>query len=444
MAHEKFRFRSTDELREKIAELGCDINISEDISPLCAPVNVGGKTAPNAMAVLPMEGCDCEPDGGPSELFTRRYLRFAAGGAGLLWWEACAVLHKGRANPLQMMLTDQNAASFEKVLVQANQAAPARPVNILQLTHSGRYSRYEGHNYTPMIAQHDPLLDPRVGVNENTALVSDTYLEHLPEYYIKAAKLAQKIGFDGVDIKSCHRYLLSELLAGHTRPGKYGGNFENRTRLLLELIREVKQATGPDFIIACRFNAYDAHPYPHGFGVKAQTGSMEYCPDEPIALTKLLVQTGAQLLGATASNPYYIYPQVARPFDLPSLGVPVPNEHPLENSAQIFRFTRDIQQAAGDIPVVSAGYSWLRHLAPFVAAANLAQGSSRFMGLGRQAFAYPDAPRDLLNHGNMDPRKCCIACSKCTQLMRDHERTGCIPRDGEVYAEIYKQARTKA
>jgi len=426
--HEKFNFRSVDELRAKLFALGCDIMLSEDTLILSKPVKIAGKTAPNAMAVLPMEGCDCLPCGGVSELFARRYLRFAAGGAGLLWWEACAVLHEARANPLQMMLTDSNASALAKLLEQTNKAAPARPVNILQLTHSGRYSRHTGHKFTPILAQHDPCLDPRVGANEHTPLASDAYLESLPEHYIKAAKLARDCGFDGVDIKACHRYLMSELLAAHERPGKYGGSFENRTRLLREIIAEVRKHTGPGFIIACRFNGTDAHP--NGF-------------DEPVALAQMLVQCGVQLLGVSAGNPYYTNPQVLRPFDLPGPGVPLPNEHPLENTARLFELTGQVQAAAGDIPVVGAGYSWLRQFAPQVAAANLARGQSKFMGLGRQSFAYPNAPNDILA-GGMEPNKCCTACSKCTQMMRDHTHAGCVIRDSEVYAPIYKQGRADA
>ena len=78
--------------------------------------------------------------------------------------------------------------------------------------------------------------------------------------------LAKEAGFDGVDIKACHRYLMNELLASHTREGRYGGSYENRSRLLLTVIREVRKATGDDFIIASRFNVFDAHPYPYGFG----------------------------------------------------------------------------------------------------------------------------------------------------------------------------------
>ena len=232
-AHEKFNFKTLDEVRAKAKELGTDLSFSEDLSPLFQPRKVGRCTAPNSMAVLPMEGCDSETDGSPSELVERRYLRFASGGAGLLWWEACAVVPEGRANELQMMLTASNRSKFAALLKKTNAAAADkngadhRPVNILQLTHSGRYSRPEGHIARPLVPQHDPILG-----KGDEVIVTDEYLDALTERYVQSALLAKEVGFDGVDIKSCHRYLLSELLASHTREGKYGGSFENRSRFL--------------------------------------------------------------------------------------------------------------------------------------------------------------------------------------------------------------------
>ncbi|MDR2571486.1 MAG: NADH:flavin oxidoreductase, partial [Oscillospiraceae bacterium] len=254
--HEIFKFGSLDELCTKIVDLGVNITTTEDISALNKKVAVGGKTAPNALAVLPMEGCDANPDGSPSELVERRYLRYARGGAGLIWWEACAVVPEGRANPLQKMLTKDNIGQFADLLSKTNRAAEdtngsdSRPLNILQLTHSGRYSRPTGHSFEPYIIQHDPILDPRVGVDEKSPVVTDMYLESLIEQYVLCSKLAQEAGFDGVDIKACHRYLINELLASHTREGKYGGSFENRSRLLMEIVAEVKKAVDDGFIIA--------------------------------------------------------------------------------------------------------------------------------------------------------------------------------------------------
>ncbi len=163
-----------------------------------------------------------------------------------------------------------------------------------------------------------------------------------------------------------------------------------------------------------------------------------------MALVRMLREKGVGLLSNSAGNPYYIYPQVTRPFDISSTGIPVPDEHPLESVARLFDFTRRIQRAAGDVPVVGNGYTWLRQYLPYAGAANIAAGDCSFMGLGRSSFAYPDAPRDILTSGEMDPKKCCTTCSKCTQIMRDHGKAGCVMRDAKVYAPLYKQYHEEA
>jgi 2,4-dienoyl-CoA reductase-like NADH-dependent reductase (Old Yellow Enzyme family) len=110
-----------------------------------------------------------------------------------------------------------------------------------------------GHKAAPLIPQHDPILDPRTGVRSDTPLVTDEYLDGLAEKYAASAGLAREAGFDGVDVKACHRYLLSELLASHTREGEFGGSYANRSKLLLRIIRAVREACGEDFIIAPMF-----------------------------------------------------------------------------------------------------------------------------------------------------------------------------------------------
>jgi len=445
---ERFNFKSLDEIRKKVEELDVNITFANDLSPLAKPVKIGNVVSPNSIAILPMEGCDSERDGSPSELVRRRYCRFAAGGAGLLWFEACAVVHEGRANPLQMYLTEKNVAAFAELLREVDKEAAKyngsdhKPVKVLQLTHSGRYSRPD-HLPAPIIAQHDPILDLRVGISPHDPVVTDEYLDALIERYVKSAILAREAGFDGVDIKACHRYLVSELLASHTREGRYGGSFENRTRFLSETIKAVRSEIGDDFIIASRFNVFDAHPYPYGFGVD-KSDSWKTDLTEPLALVKKMVENGVNLLSNSAGNPYYRFPQVTRPFDQPTIGGEIPEEHPLESVARLFELTRQIQRTAGNVPVVGNGYSWLRQFLPYAGAANIADGSCTMMGIGRQAFAYPDAPRDIFEKGAMDPKKTCITCSKCTQIMRDHGRTGCVIRDSEVYLPLYNDARNSA
>ncbi len=439
--HEKFAFKTLKEIEDKVASLGLDIQFQEDLSPLWRPVTIGGITAPNSLSIHPMEGCDGSADGSPDDLTRRRYDRFARGGAGLLWFEATAVAPEGRANPRQLWIHEGNVAAFRSLLSASLRAAREsvgathRPFTVLQLTHSGRYCKPEGRP-SPVIPQHDPLLDPTVGITDAHAVVSDDYLERLENAYVTAARLAWQAGFDAVDVKSCHRYLLSELLAAHTRPGRFGGTFENRTRLLREVVARIRQDV-PDLRVAVRMNAYDGHPYPYGWGVSQRDPAV---PDlsEAKRLVSLLRQAGVCLVNVTTGNPYF-NAHVTRPLDRQIKGVPLPAEHPLEGVARMFGVVREIQQSEPDMPVVGSGYSWLRQFFPQAAASNLSKGRVSLVGLGRLAFAYPNFPRDLRDRGVLDPRAVCIACSKCTQLMRDGGMAGCVVRDAEVYAPLYRR-----
>ena len=113
MPHERFRFKTLDDLKARIDELGLDLPVSEDLSVLARPVQVGRKVSPNSLGVHPMEGCDGTAEGKPDELTIRRYHRFARGGAGLLWFEATAVVPEGRANPRQLLLVEDNLGRFQ-------------------------------------------------------------------------------------------------------------------------------------------------------------------------------------------------------------------------------------------------------------------------------------------------------------------------------------------
>jgi glutamate synthase (NADPH/NADH) small chain len=149
------------------------------------------------------------------------------------------------------------------------------------------------------------------------------------------------------------------------------------------------------------------------------------------------------MVNVTVGNPYY-NPHFGRPYDRPIAGVDVPEEHPLEGVARLVDLTRQVQQAMPDLPVVATGYSWLRHLMPYVAAGVVQSGWAALVGQGRSAFAYPDAARDILRNGRMDPARTCITCSGCSQIMRDGTMTGCVVRDSEIYGEQYKLGRRYA
>jgi 2,4-dienoyl-CoA reductase-like NADH-dependent reductase (Old Yellow Enzyme family) len=439
---QRFHYHTSEELKQEITNLEVNIPYTEDLSILKSPVKINKCLSQNSFAILPMEGCDSNLDGSPSDLVIRRYKRFSEGGAGFIWGEANAITPEGKANERQMMITDDNLEAFKSFIAQTKKtglkANGYTPLIISQLTHSGRYSRPFGHKPAPLVPQHDPILDPITGVTSDDQIVTDEYLDSLIPKYVHSAILAKKAGYDGIDVKACHRYLLSELLASYTRKGKYGGNFKNRTRLILTIIKEIRKATGDDFIIACRFNVFDAHPYPYGFGCYKKN-MWKFNKKEPVKLIQKMIKNGVNLLSNSAGNPYYLYPQVTRPFDTSSLGIPEPKENQLVSIERLFNFTETVQKAAKDIPVIGNGYSYLRQYITNVGAANIEKGRVKMIGLGRCAFAYPDAPKEALTKGAIDPKKCCICCSKCTQIMRDHGMTGCVVRDNEIYGPLAKK-----
>lgn len=439
VSHKRFAFSSCEELAAALKDIKVNIPLSGEIDVLREPLLVGTKTIPNRLAVQPMEGCDATPDGKPGELTQRRYRRFAAGGAGLIWFEAAAVVREGRANPRQLVLSRDNLRDMENLLKGALREAEKKygsdrnPYTVLQLTHSGRYSRPES-GLQPVYAVKNPYLDNSRPGNAAGRLITDGELEELEECFADAAVMAGEIGFDAVDIKSCHGYLIADLLSARMREGYYGGSFENRTRFLLNCIDKIKKQAGDALEIAPRLSTYDAVPYPYGWGVNTEDHRC-YDMSEPVRLVKLLAEKGIKMLNITSGNPYY-NPHIARPYDS---GPYIPAEHPLCGVGRMLNMSREIQEAVPGMAVVATGFSWLREFGAHCAAGGILDGWFSLAGFGRQSFACPDFPVDIMTKGGMNRKKCCIACGKCSEIMRFGGMTGCVVHDADVYMPIYRE-----
>jgi 2,4-dienoyl-CoA reductase-like NADH-dependent reductase (Old Yellow Enzyme family) len=427
-----FRFHSRADLEAEVRRLGLDLRFQDDLGPLFRFVQVGPLRVGNALCIQPMEGCDGTLDGRPDELTYRRYRRFGAGGAKLIWCEATAVVEEGRANPRQLLINERTAPDLERMLRECRQAHRAASgsdddlVVGLQLTHSGRYSHRR-----PLIAFHDPLLADTEG-----DLITDDYLDLLPDQYVAAARLAERIGFQFVDVKQCHRYLLSELLAAKTRPGRYGGSLENRTRLAREIISRIRSEL-PGLLVATRINVCD------DVSPNAQ-------PDlsEPLQWIGEMTRLGVALVNVSMGNPY-VTPHLVRPFEYPPPDGYEAPEHPLVGVDRHFRLAEQVQRAFPGLPVVGSGYSYLQEYLFNAGAANVAAGRITFVGVGRAALPQPDFVRQLLEHGRLDRKRVCRTFSYCTALMRAKHNelgqfaTGCPPFDKEVYGPIWEKVRAE-
>lgn len=440
----KFNYKSLEEIENDIHHLGLDIKISENLDLYHQKVKVGDFTLPNALASHPMEGGDANFEGSPTEMSFRKYERIARGGAGLIWIEAVSVCKEGRSNDRELWITEDNWMEFKKLNDHIKKSAKEEfgedynPITVIQLNHSGRYCKVDGKP-RPIITTHKELLDNKLGISPDYPVVDDEYLDGLQDHFLEAARLSKKAGFDGVDVKACHGYLLGEILSAYEREGKYGGSFENRTRLMTEIvdkIREDKDCEG--LLLASRLNLFDAVPYPQGWGV-SEGKELEVDLSEPKKLVKILSDKGVQLMSLTMGNPYYI-PHINKPYDL---GDYVPDEHVIESCNRLISGVGDIQKTFPELTIVGVGYSWFRQFAPYIGAGSLENGMCKVVGFGRISIAYPDFAREILNKEGFRSNKVCISCSKCSELKAKIGTCGCVIRDAEVYLPIYKEMKAK-
>ena len=441
MSQERFHYKTLEEVKERAEELKVYLPFSSSTDILKTPLKVGNVTFHNRMGIAPMEGADSLEDGSPSDYTIRRYVNEAIGGSALIWFEAISIVPEGRSSKTQLLLTEENVESYkrmnEKIKEAGRKANGFEPYLIMQANHSGRYSNPDNRP-APMIAYRHPQLE-QYRAADDSCIVTDDYLKSLEESFGKAALLAKKAGFDAVDIKSCHGYLLAELLSAYDRPGQYGGNYENRTRLLKNGIKAAKVWEDENFQVTCRLGIYDGYEYPWGFGVSEGSGLK---PDlkEPIRLVKELYgNCGIQMMNLTMGNPYATT-HVTRPFDM---GKYEPEEHPFTGIGRMIAGIGEVKKAVPEMVIFGSAPTYLRQFADLFAdlytAGAVEEGFCDGMLFGRMAFADPDYANEIIKNGRIDPKRVCMTCGKCGDLIRAHKPTGCVIRDPKTFMPFYKE-----
>ena len=437
MSQERFHYKTLEEVKERAEELKVYLPFSSSTDILKTPLKVGNVTFHNRMGIAPMEGADSLEDGSPSDYTIRRYVNEAIGGSALIWFEAISIVPEGRSSKTQLLLTEENVESYkrmnEKIKEAGRKANGFEPYLIMQANHSGRYSNPDNRP-APMIAYRHPQLE-QYRAADDSCIVTDDYLKSLEESFGKAALLAKKAGFDAVDIKSCHGYLLAELLSAYDRPGQYGGNYENRTRLLKNGIKAAKVWEDENFQVTCRLGIYDGYEYPWGFGVSEGSGLK---PDlkEPIRLVKELYgNCGIQMMNLTMGNPYATT-HVTRPFDM---GKYEPEEHPFTGIGRMIAGIGEVKKAVPEMVIFDSAPTYLRQFADLYTAGAVEEGFCDGMLFGRMAFADPDYANEIIKNGRIDPKRVCMTCGKCGDLIRAHKPTGCVIRDPKTFMPFYKE-----
>ena len=185
MQHERFHYRTLDELKEKAKELEIQLPLAKDTKILMTPYTFGCVTLPNRVGIAPMEGADGLPDGSPSELTVNRYVREAEGGSGMIWFEAISIVPEGRSSLHQLMLTRDNLDAYKKMTEAVKEAGRKAngfaPYLVMQANHSGRYSNPQGKP-APMIAYRHPEYE-KLRKADDSCIVSDDYLKSLEEKF---------------------------------------------------------------------------------------------------------------------------------------------------------------------------------------------------------------------------------------------------------------------
>jgi 2,4-dienoyl-CoA reductase-like NADH-dependent reductase (Old Yellow Enzyme family) len=461
--------KTTEDFRRHVAFLGINLPCDNAIeagstSPLAKAVegvSINGKQIGNRIAVQPMEGWDGTITGGITDDVRRRWQRFGQSGAKLIYGgEAMAVRPDGRANPNQLIINDANKselAELREILLAAHRERFGRVDDLLigfQLTHSGRFCKpNDKRRMEPRVAYRHPILDKKFNVTSDELVWTDAEIERLIEDYVKAAKIAWDVGADFVDIKHCHGYLLHEFLSAFTRPGKYGGSFENRTGVLRDIVAGIR-ASGNKIELAVRLSAFDfapfrpdpalsqpgklgpgipddvSHclPYRYAFGVNQQN-PVEYDLSETFRFVELCHQLGVKLLNLTAGSPYYV-PHIQRPAAYPPSDGYQPPEDPLVGVARQINVVRQVKERAPkDLVLIGTGYSYLQEYLPHVAQYVIRNGWTDMVGLGRMVLAYPAILADAIEKGALATKSICRTFSDCTTAPRNGMISGCYPLD---------------
>lgn len=452
------QLKTVDAFRQRCGELQIDLPLDEaplsaaEGSPLGDDMQFGEFRVGNRWCIHPMEGWDAEADGSPSELTLRRWHNFGISGAKLIWGgEAAAVQRDGRANPRQTLAVPENLAGLRRLWETVEGAHRERFGSSddlllgLQLTHSGRFCRPHSKQLEPRIAYHHPLLDAKFGIDsaDSSVVCSDDYLEQLIDNYETAAGLASQAGFRFVDVKACHGYLMHEFLSARPRQGKYGGDYEGRTRLLKTIVGRIRDRH-PELMIGVRLSVFDSPPYhgdavgepmdyrgllPYtlGFGLEPSDPLRENL-DEPCRLIQELVQLGVAAINVSAGSPYY-NPHIQRPAIFPPSDGYLPPEDPLVGVARQIAATRRCKEACPDVLLVGSGFTYLQDYLPHVAQAVVRKGWMDSVGLGRMVLAYPELPADSLSGRPLRRKLVCRTFSDCTTAPRNGLVSGCYPLD---------------
>ena len=384
---------------------------STQFPKLFEPITIRGVEFKNRIVMCPMENCYAEENGNVSERTIAYYRERAKGGVGWIDVEATYIALQGRARRYQTgVYRDETIPGLRKLA----EAVHAYGTKIsLQINHAGRQanSQLSGERLvapSPIACTAKDEVPRPLEVEEIQKIVG---------LFGKAALRAKAAGFDAVEIHGAHGYLIHQFLSplSNERKDEYGGPLENRMRLALEVLAEVRKSVGKEFLVGYRLSASD---YVEG-GLKIE---------ETLKAAQALEAKGLDFLhvsGGMASLPECGF-MVTPPMVIPR-GIHLPLAEAMKKGLHI--------------PVIAVG----RINTPELAEKVLDEGKADLVAMGRAFLTDPYWPSKALS-GKVEEIRRCIACNEaCTTRLGQHLPIMCVQnallgREGEV--EI-KEASTK-
>ncbi|KUG52031.1 NADPH-dependent 2,4-dienoyl-CoA reductase [Kocuria rosea subsp. polaris] len=344
---------------------------------LLAPLDLGFTTLPNRVLMGSMHTGLEELPGG-FERLAEFYAERVRGGVGLIVTGGIGPNPEGATHAGGAVLSTPEEVARHRTVTDAVHAEGGRIA--LQILHAGRYAR------TPDAVAPSPLRAPISPVVPHE--LSPEEIERTVEDFARTAALAREAGYDGVEVMGSEGYLINEFVAAETnhRTDRWGGSFENRMRLPVEIVRRVRERTGPEFILVYRLSMLDLVP----------GGSTL---EEVVTLARAVEAAGATLLNTGIGW------HEAR---IPTIATVVPRGG--------FSWVTRRLKGEVSIPLVAVN----RISTPETAERILADGDADMVSLARPLLADPDFVAKAAG-GRPDTINTCIACN---QACLDHTFAG--------------------
>ena len=248
-----------------VKDAGFDVDVENPPPPMFTPFRIGNMVVPNRVVVSPMNMYRAEPGGIPGDFHLVHLGRLAMGGAGLVIAEMTAVSEQGRITPgCPGIYTDAQVAAWKRITDYTHRESGA--MIGLQLGHSGRKGStklgWEGMDHPLESGNWDLVAASPLKFYEfmhTPKEITRAEMEQARDDYARAARNAERAGFDMLEFHAGHGYLISGFISplSNVRTDEYGGSIENRLRFPLEVFDAVRANWPAHKPISVRISATD-------------------------------------------------------------------------------------------------------------------------------------------------------------------------------------------